>query len=59
MGSRTAPVDPELTLELWVQKTRLAQGLPAYIEDSDVLGKVADLLGLRIHHSAAQVPRLP
>ncbi len=59
MGSRKAPVDAELPLELWVQKTRLEQGLPAYIEDTDVLTKVADLLGLRIRYSVAQAPRCP
>jgi hypothetical protein len=47
--------DPELPLEVWVQKTRLEQGLPAHVEDPDVLLRVAELLGLRNSFQAKQV----
>jgi hypothetical protein len=38
------PFDPSVDLEAWVIHTRLAQGLPARVEDPTVLARIADLL---------------
>ena len=42
-----SPPDPSVDLEAWVIYTRLAQGLPARVEDPIVLVRIADLLCLR------------
>lgn len=52
MGKRKEPTRAELPIDLWVQKTRLAQGLPAHVEDRETLIKIAGLLGLRGHMQA-------
>ena len=36
--------DPSVDLEAWVIHTRLAQGLPARVEDPTVLALIADLM---------------
>jgi hypothetical protein len=36
--------DPSVDLEAWVIYTRLAQGLPARVEDLAVLARIADLI---------------
>jgi hypothetical protein len=41
--------DPSGNLEAWVIQTRLAQGLPARVEDPTVLARIVDLLGIGIH----------
>jgi hypothetical protein len=38
--------DPSGDLEAWVIQTRLAQGLPARVEDPTVLARIADLMGI-------------
>lgn len=45
------PCDPSVDLEAWVVHTRLAQGLPARVEDPTVLARIVDLI------SAHQVDR--
>jgi hypothetical protein len=37
------PCNPSVDLEAWVTHTRLAQGLPARVEDPTVLARIADL----------------
>jgi hypothetical protein len=39
--------DPSVDLEAWVIYTRLAQGLPARVEDPIVLARIADLMGIQ------------
>jgi hypothetical protein len=41
------PCDPSVDLEAWVIHTRLAQGLPARVEDRTVLARIADLMCAR------------
>lgn len=36
--------DPSVDLEAWMIYTRLAQGLPARVEDPTVLALIADLI---------------
>ena len=38
------PCDPSGDLEAWVIHTRLAQGLPARVQDLAVLARIADLI---------------
>src|SRR4051794_21557371 len=44
MAPHDAPSDPVKDFEAWVIHTRLAQGLPARVEDIAVLARLADLL---------------
>lgn len=44
MESSDPPCDPSVDLEAWVIYTRLAQGLPAWVEDPTVLALIADLI---------------
>jgi hypothetical protein len=44
MEPSVPPPDPSVDLEAWVIHTRLAQGLPARVEDPTVLAMIADLL---------------
>jgi hypothetical protein len=41
------PCDPSGDFEAWVIRTRLAQGLPARVEDPTVLARIADLIGIQ------------
>jgi hypothetical protein len=41
------PRDPSEDLEAWVIQTRLAQGLPARVEDPTVLAHIADLISIQ------------
>lgn len=45
MSRHDASADPARDFEAWVIRTRLAQGLPARVEDVGVLARIADLLG--------------
>jgi hypothetical protein len=38
------PCDPLVDFEAWVIQTRLAQGLPARVQDLTVLAHIADLI---------------
>lgn len=49
MEPSVPPPDPSVDLEAWVIYTRLAQGLPARVEDPTVLARIAD------HLSTSQV----
>jgi hypothetical protein len=44
MAPSDPPPDPSVDLEAWVIYTRLAQGLPARVEDPTVLALIADLI---------------
>jgi hypothetical protein len=44
MKPPSPPCDPLVDLEAWVIHTRLAQELPAWVEDPTVLARIADLL---------------
>jgi hypothetical protein len=44
MEPSVPPPDPSANLEAWVIYTRLAQGLPARVEDPTVLAVIADLI---------------
>jgi hypothetical protein len=44
MAPSDLPPAPSVDLELWVIYTRLAQGLPARVEDPTVLVLIADLI---------------
>lgn len=44
MEPSVPPPDPSVDLEAWVIYTRLAQGLPARVEDLAVLAQIADLI---------------
>ena len=44
MAPSDPPPGPSADLEAWVIRTRLAQGLPARVEDPVVLARIADLL---------------
>jgi hypothetical protein len=46
MEPSNPPCDPAVDLEAWVIHTRLAQGLPARVEDLTVLAHIADLMGI-------------
>jgi hypothetical protein len=45
MAPHNASGNPAEEFEAWVIRTRLAQGLPARVEDVAVLARIADLLG--------------
>ena len=44
MAPQGPPGDPAKDFEAWVIQTRLAQGLPARVEDVAVLSRITDLL---------------
>ena len=57
MEPSNPPCDPSGDFEAWVIQTRLAQGLPARVEDPTVLVHIADLMsiqqGVDCHREAA------
>jgi hypothetical protein len=44
MEPSDTPCDPLVDFEAWVIQTRLAQGLPARVQDLAVLARIADLI---------------
>ena len=44
MAPQDASYDPARDIQAWVIRTRLAQGLPARVEDVAVLARIADLI---------------
>jgi hypothetical protein len=44
MEPSDTPCDPLVDFEAWVIQTRLAQGLPARVQDLAVLARIVDLI---------------